>query len=316
MNASKLFLQHAIEKDNEKILTREKFINVISSIRPFGISQLEAGFLFNGVSSGKPEIKQDAFKSFIDILESGDAGYRVLGLLAGYSGVQATVPTEQVKAFLKGHSDFTTSDFNSESVKLLLNSSGSSLSYSLFVELLDVMRQERVFTFFRSNDIASTGFIPGDVALKFFASIPAFGNPKIHGSFLACFKSISFPELHALDSLFRKLSFLELFVKEASKSSSLLDKSALSKACATLPAGSLSPLELDIVIRLVGGASVSSFQQLFNPIADTKSKETVQLSAVMETAKSIYNFALGSIAGATGAFAVYPIGKIIVGQLI
>jgi hypothetical protein len=73
----------------------------------------------------------------------------------------------------------------------------------------------------------------------------------------------------------------------------------------------LTPLEIEMLFKVVGSnqQSSTSMMPLFNPNYTADSKVAVgKLSAGMEMLKSAYNFTLGSVAGAIGAFAVYPIG--------
>jgi solute carrier family 25 aspartate/glutamate transporter 12/13 len=311
MDASKLFNQWAVEKGSEKILSKENFATAINSFRPCDISPNEAEILFRSVSTGKPDMTIEPFKNFIVNLESTDVEYRILGQLVGYSGVQSSVPLEQLKSSLINHSNFTSAELNSNSVKLFWKSVGSSVNFSLFVELIDILRDERVYTFFHSQDKNNSGFISGNDALDFFQPYYAFKNSTIRNNFLSSFNMITFPEFRSLNKALKKTYLLNTLTQEASKLGGALDVTSLFKANSSISVKSegFSRLELEILMRLIGDTTSIAFQRLFDPLLDSKPKEIVQLSALMETAKSIYNFTLGSIAGATGAFAVYPIGK-------
>ncbi|KAJ3055596.1 mitochondrial aspartate-glutamate transporter agc1 [Rhizophlyctis rosea] len=137
-----------------------------------------------------------------------------------------------------------------------------------------------------------------------------------------------------------------------------------SAAGALLRFNVLTPMEVDIVFHLArrgdqddsGRVSVEGFERLFDPTwskakvavmptpeapeatkgitvaggavpsVEMPHTQAVKLSAAMETLKSIYNFALGSVAGAIGATVVYPIDLVktrmqnqrskVVGQLL
>jgi hypothetical protein len=124
--------------------------------------------------------------------------------------------------------------------------------------------------------------------------------------------SVTFSQVIAINSLLSKLDSIKTIVEKCKSSGTSIDKENFAQTANRLfqfsPA--FSPLEIDVLFKMVKGGQGDSFNALFDPSQSVKvDRSGVQISALMETAKVVYNFALGSIAGATGAFAVYPIGK-------
>ena len=205
-------------------------------------------------------------------------------------------------------------NFNSEAIKLVIGTGSRLVSFDEFTELFKVLRHERLTGFFKANDRRNAGFIEPAAAWPLVASLggytqasPLFDNFKQH------FEKVSFADLVAISSIFSKLDLIRAVVFKASEKSTLLDRTLFASTSAQLHQldSSMSPLEVDVLFKLVGpNATTLSFSPLFDPYFIPPSKTIVQLSGVMETAKIVYNFGLGSIAGACGAFAVYPIGNL------
>lgn len=156
--------------------------------------------------------------------------------------------------------------------------------------------------------------------------------------------NISFANLRATYNVIRQMDMVERIARKAAALSNdgLVSKADFQDTAAKMMRFNvLTPMEVDILFHIAGRdydsettmLPIAAFERLFDPkwtgsawsgtqlpasssaFVATRSdvtdlaNEVVHLSAVMEALKSVYNFALGSIAGAVGATVVYPIGK-------
>ncbi|KAJ3043787.1 mitochondrial aspartate-glutamate transporter agc1 [Rhizophlyctis rosea] len=159
-------------------------------------------------------------------------------------------------------------------------------------------------------------------------------------------EGISFANVRACHNVIREMDMIERIVRNAATTTSdgrISKRDFQAAAAALLRFNVLTPMEVDVVFHLASRGEdagtdrvkVESFERLFDPTwSATKAvltpeapvgtkglvvaggavpsveiphTEAVKLSAAMETLKSMYNFALGSVAGAIGATVVYPI---------
>ncbi|KAI8900238.1 mitochondrial carrier domain-containing protein [Globomyces pollinis-pini] len=315
-NFQALFDKHSTVVNGNRILTKDAFSDILKATHTtYPISQDHVDLFFRSADSGKLGVltNQD-FVDFEQLLLAPDAEYKVISRLIGYNG-KSTITADQIKQFfLKSDSSVNPIDFNSEQVKLLIGSGKKTVLYKEFCQFIKSIREEKLKSFFKYHDPKQTGRISPDDAMKILYSLGGYSNTSPVAKHLTVNNTaITYPELVALSNVLSKLDVIKEITSEVAKhNNQTVDLQNFTKtAASSLSYESFSGLEIAMLFHLVGTNSVlpaTAFEPLFNPtFVPSTPQNKVRLSAAMETLKSVYNFSLGSIAGALGAFAVYPI---------
>jgi solute carrier family 25 aspartate/glutamate transporter 12/13 len=284
---SEIFNKNAIIENGVRILPRKAFFNHFLGMANVRTTEDEVEIFYKIASKDKQYIEYQDFIDFESILVSDHCEFEmIMALLNGN--------LENIDQFITKTNIGNIENFGKFNLK----------NYADFTEFIQFVRGERL------KKLKDCDWIPMEVAKELFAGTNFKHLFAMHFS-----NGISFPELYAVSSLYSKIdgiSYLLAKVKGDTVSKSDLAQLSNKKLLFT----SFSPLEIDVLFKLTGGTKqvlqVTDFYPLINPSFRYLSSDhpISKLSASMELIKSVYNFTLGSIAGAIGAAAVYPIGNI------
>ena len=140
---------------------------------------------------------------------------------------------------------------------------------------------------------------------------------------------ITYANVRAFQNMIKEMDLVELIIRRACKKSSdgKITRSEFLNEAAKITRFSLfTPMEADILFHFAsldepsGRLGLMDFAKVLDPSwryrgvsEDSQQRKALaqassaSKSVLMKTAESVYNFALGSMAGAFGAFMVYPI---------
>lgn len=175
---------------------------------------------------------------------------------------------------------------------------------------------ERVKIVFKKFDTKNDGRLNSADAKLAILSLTGFKmNQTICDNFDKHFQGLTFNEFDALFNVLFKTDTLAKVLQECHVE---LDAGLTPASFAIASTKSkldepFSPLEITTIFKIIGYGtqpvfSTKPFVALLDPTFKPNQKhEQSQLSAGMQTLKSIYSFALGAIGGAVGATFVYPI---------
>lgn len=298
VSLSKLFAQNEISftdifetnstvEDGIKIISKKKFIEYFTSLQHVSITGEEAEIFYRIASKNKNRIDIEDFLQFEKILKSEHCEYDILLQLMKDNDLK------NVADLIKQTNIKNVDKFGKFNLQ----------NYLDFTQFIKLVRQENLSKF-KDQAVISIE----DTKNLFF------GSSFRHNLQLHFEKGITFPELLAISSVYSKMDSVRDILEKIDDA--VVTKSNFAKeANKTLLFTSFSPLEIDVLFRLAGGLQSSlnlqAFLPLVNPsyrvISKDHSHPNEKLSASMELFKGIYNFTLGSLAGAIGAAAVYPI---------
>ncbi|KAL2918808.1 mitochondrial aspartate-glutamate transporter agc1 [Polyrhizophydium stewartii] len=341
--AKSLFTRHASAVVNgESFLSRADFT---SAIRPkhelFALGDAHADLLFSVADrSRRGLISLADFTNFHALLAGPHAEIEILARLVGDNKGVAALTVDDLKAFLSTRRSPAAApfDFGSEALRpLLAVAAKRPLSLNELGEIVRVLQAERLRLEYKRLDPKNSGTISG-ADLRALVGVTARHrlSARLLENLPIAFPQASFADVLALHSVLSKLDVVDGVVSKlaAANAGAGITKPAFASAASrALTYDLISPLEIDVIFRALGAAAgaalePAAFDALLNPSYNpvAPASEPVRLSAGMEVAKSVYNFALGSVAGAIGATFVYPIDLVktrmqnqrskVVGQLL
>jgi solute carrier family 25 (mitochondrial aspartate/glutamate transporter), member 12/13 len=201
------------------------------------------------------------------------------------------------------------------------------LTYPQFSQMLRALQGERVRQAFQHFDKNGDGYIEPE---EFQQIILETSRHKLSDHILSNLHTlcnisagakISYANVRAFQNMIREMDLMQLVVKRACSRSSdgrITRTDFLMEAGRSTRFSLFTPMEVDIVFHFAGMDEVSGRLGLgdFAKVLDASWKNTddedgpAEISGksfLGEVAESAHHFALGSIAGAFGAFMVYPI---------
>ncbi|ODA81730.1 hypothetical protein RJ55_00233 [Drechmeria coniospora] len=210
------------------------------------------------------------------------------------------------------------------------------LSYPQFAQMLRGLQGERIRQAFRLFDKDGDGFINPD---EFERIILDTSKHKLSDHLLANLHTlcnitsgskISYANVRAFLNMIKEMDLVELVVRRAVTRSNdgKITRSEFVNEAANVTRSSLfTPMEADILFHFAsldepsGRLGLADFAKVLDPswrgpayeaveaaVGDAVAKVAAKQSTLLHQAlESTYNFALGSFAGAFGAFMVYPI---------
>lgn len=226
-------------------------------------------------------------------------------------------------------------DWDCEWAKLYIGSMKKrhTLDYPQFSQMLRGLQGERIRQAFQLFDKDGDGYIDPD---DFARIIVETAKHKLSDHLLQNLHTlcnitqgskISYANVRAFQNMIKEMDLVELIVRRAiakSQDDGKITRNEFLNEAAKITRFSLfTPMEADILFHFAGldnpsgRLGLGDFAKVLdpswrNPIYDlvesTSSKVTSKSGAVLHSVlASSYNFALGSLAGAFGAFMVYPI---------
>eukprot|EP01113_Clastostelium_recurvatum_P009950 TRINITY_DN1485_c0_g1_i3.p1 TRINITY_DN1485_c0_g1~~TRINITY_DN1485_c0_g1_i3.p1 ORF type:complete len:746 (-),score=212.22 TRINITY_DN1485_c0_g1_i3:70-2307(-) len=337
----------SVDKAGVRYLTPDDFLKAVTSVdspnaksadtRMRDIDVDKFRVLFRLADTDKTGlITFEEFQSFQTLLTRPDADYMLAFRLFDKDS-DGTISRSEFKQVVSTTlSDRSIPyDFDSELMQMYFGKN-NELTYQQFTQLLKDVQQDRVRQEFRYYDKNSSGYVPADKFAKILSSvrlrtIPAHikdnlttvadlnkGTPHegqvSYGQFTACnglllhIPSYGRVLRAAVQKSGRGAVTKEEFLREAHNSTSI----------------EITPMEVDLIFHLFGAdkegkLTIRNFEEssqspVFAGRSVTGGKGDMVVPAAharktvgQQTIEAIENFALGAVAGAVGASAVYPI---------
>ncbi|GAB1314045.1 mitochondrial aspartate-glutamate transporter agc1 [Madurella fahalii] len=334
------FNRHAIKdaETGELYLGAEQFIDAIAPAHEdyHKIKREQYSILFSvadRANKGKVTLADWAY--FENLLNKPDAEYEIAFRLFDVDRL-GTVKYEDVRRLyeLNKGPDSIPFNWDCEWAKLYIGSKTKrhSMDYQQFSQMLRGLQGERVRQAFQYFDTDGDGFIEPD---EFERIIKETSKHKLSDHLLenlhtlcniAQGSKVSYANVRAFQNMIKEIDLVELIVRRACAKSSdgKITRSEFLNQAAKITRFSLfTPMEADILFHFAsldepsGRLGLKDFAKVLDPSwrkrgegadgrppAEAKPKGAQFLAQALESG---YNFALGSIAGAFGAFMVYPI---------
>lgn len=343
--ASATFFRHATEDPTtkERYLTVKDFVDAVA---PPGedyhkIGRNSYAVLF-GVAdrSGRGRVTLHDWLAFDSLLEQPDAEYLIAFRVFDPQGTGVINFKEFAKTYATHASCKIPVNWNSEWANLYLGESKKrhALSYQQFTQMLCGLAGERGRQAFEYYDRGKTGFIHPD---EFEEMVKLIASHKLSDHLLETLHTVverptsvsskvSYATARAFFNLINRVEFVEYVAERAAGPDGLFTRQQfMNEAARHSKFTTLSPLELDLFFHFANAnkdentASLNNFQRMFDPQWQdelTRHRASIQRKAAAarnavfdpksffsEVFVNVYNFALGSIAGAFGAAVVMPI---------
>ncbi|CAL5872229.1 uncharacterized protein PFLUO_LOCUS6488 [Penicillium psychrofluorescens] len=332
------FMRHAQKDENGDLyMGKEEFINAIAPKQEdyHKIRRGQYAILFNVADrrrTGKLNLADWA--TFENLLAKPDAEYEIAFRLFDLDG-SGTVKWDTVQGLynLSKSADSIPFDWNSEWASLYTGRTKSrhDMTYPQFSQMLRGLQGERIRQAFHTFDKDGDGYIePEDfqriiletsqhkLSDHVLENLPTLCN-------ISTSNKISYANVRAFQNIMREMDLIDLIVREATVKSGdgkITRSDFLNEAARATRFSLFTPMEADILFHFAGldapsgRLSLNDFAKVID--ASWRIPVTVAGQAGKEAAaktksflhgllESAHHFALGSVAGAFGAFMVYPI---------
>uniref|UniRef100_A0A8C7H324 Solute carrier family 25 member 13 n=1 Tax=Oncorhynchus kisutch TaxID=8019 RepID=A0A8C7H324_ONCKI len=326
-----IFLKYAsIQKNDEHYMSPEDFVTrFLHAHTDIRLSD-EATSLLAGVVDQKKDglISFQEFVAFESVLCAPDALYMVAFLLFDKTGKGADV--KQVFSQTTNHQHIPF-NWDSEFMRLHFGMERTKhLSYGEFTQFLLEMQLEHARQAFVQRDKAHSGSISALDFRDIMVTIrPHMLTPFVEESLVAAAggntsHQVSFSYFNGFNSLLNNMDVIRKIYTTLAGSSRVLEVTKEEFIIAAQRFGQVTPMEVDILFQLadlsesrgrVGLVDIDRIAPLeegalpYNLVEVQRqlSGGDPSRSVLIQVAESAYRFGLGSIAGAVGATAVYPI---------
>ncbi|KAJ6072463.1 hypothetical protein N7467_010548 [Penicillium canescens] len=335
------FIRHAQKDENgELFMDEDNFINAVAPKQEdyHKIKREQYGILFNVADRRRTgKLNFNDWATFENILAKPDAEYEIAFRLFDIDGTGA-VKFETVQGLynLNKSAESIPFDWNSEWASLYGGRSKTrhDMTYPQFAQMLRGLQGERIRQAFHTFDKDGDGFIkPEDfqriiletskhkLSDHVLENLPTLCN-------ISTSNRISYANVRAFQNVMREMDIIDMVVREATRKSTdgkITRSDFLNEASRVTRFSLFTPMEADILFHFAGldapsgRLSQKDFAKVIDaswriPVAVAGQAITAGHEAVEKTKtvlhgvlESVHHFALGSIAGAFGAFMVYPI---------
>ncbi|KAI0977312.1 mitochondrial carrier domain-containing protein [Xylaria arbuscula] len=339
------FLSNA-KKDaatGESVMGPDEFIAAIAPADEdySKIDRNQYGILFRVADrSGSGQVTLGDWAAFLNLLNKSDAEYEIAFRLFDVERTGA-VKYEDFRSLYelnKGEGSIPF-DWDCEWAKLYIGDKTKrhNLTYPEFSQMLRGLQGERIRQAFQRFDKNKDGYIEPE---QFAKIIVETAKHKLSDHLLQNLSTlcnistgskISYANVRAFQNMIKEMDLVELIIRKAISQSSdgkITRNEFLNEAAKITRFSLFTPMEADILFHFAsldepsGRLGLQDFAKVLDPtwvsrgISDEsqkrakalleKGKSTTQ-SALLTVAASAYGFLLGSVAGAFGAFMVYPI---------
>ncbi|OTA92266.1 hypothetical protein M434DRAFT_21946 [Hypoxylon sp. CO27-5] len=328
------------EQTGELYMGPEEFIDAIAPPNEdyHKISRDQYGLLFRVADrKGTGKVTISDWAAFENLLMKPDAEYEIAFRLFDVSRT-GSVKYEDFRRLYERNKgpDSIPFDWDCEWAKLYIGdkSKRHNLSYPEFSQMLRGLQGERIRQAFQLFDKDRDGYIEPE---EFARIILETAKHKLSDHLLENLTSlcnistssrISYANVRAFQNMIKEMDLVELIIRQACKKSSdgkITRAEFLNEAAKVTRFSLFTPMEADILFHFAsldepsGRLSLADFAKVLDPSwrhrgasqesqrqTLQKAKSTTQ-SVILQVAESAYSFLLGSLAGAFGAFMVYPI---------
>lgn len=343
--SKKTFYRHAsVAQDGDKYLNLEDFLNAIAPPNEdyHKISRNSYAVLFQVADrTHKGLVSLKDWHAFETLLDRPDAEYLIAFKLFDQEGRGEVDFDKFVELYKANRSpDALPFDWNSKWASLYLGDSRKrhSLSYQMFSQMLSGLMGERVRQAFQHYDRDNTGYITPDQFQEILSKTAAhkLSDTMLDNLHTLCNAShssrVSYAQVRAFLNVIRNVDLLDIVANNAtqkSKDGTITREDFMTEAARSTKFSLFTPLEVEVLFHFVsiinptGRLSLDDFRRVFDPTWQdpyTRYRQSEQIkvdaaknalvnpsSFLGEVFESVYNFALGSLAGAFGATVVYPI---------
>ncbi|KAJ5238726.1 hypothetical protein N7468_003345 [Penicillium chermesinum] len=322
------FFRHAQKDENgESFMTEQDFISAVAPKQEdyHKIKREQYGILFHVADRRKTgKLNLSDWATFENLLAKPDAEYEIAFRLFDFDG-SGTV--KQQTAF---HSTGTQNGLRCTG----RTKSRHDMTYPQFSQMLRGLQGERIRQAFHSFDKDGDGYIEPE---DFQRIILETSKHKLSDHVLehlptlcniSAGNKISYATVRAFQNIMREMDIIDVVVREATNKSSdgkITRSDFLNEAARITRFSLFTPMEADILFHFAGLDAPSGrlAQKDFTKVIDASWRVPVAIagqaghavgnaaqktkSLLHSVLESVHHFALGSIAGAFGAFMVYPI---------
>ncbi|EGS18692.1 uncharacterized protein CTHT_0052990 [Thermochaetoides thermophila DSM 1495] len=332
------FNRHAVKdpETGELYLGIEQFIDAIAPPNEdyHKIKREQYSILFRVADrTNKGRVTLADYAYFENILNKPDAEYEIAFRLFDVERL-GTVKYDDFRRLyeLNKGPDSIPFDWDCEWAKLYIGSKAKrhSMDYQQFSQMLRGLQGERVRQAFQHFDTDGDGYIEPE---EFARIIRETARHKLSDHLLenlhtlcniAQGSKVSYANVRAFLNLINEMDLVEMIVRSACSKSSdgkITRAEFLNQAAKTTRFSLFTPMEADVLFHFAsldnpsGRLSLRDFAKVLDASWRRRSDEEAHAvaaepkrgGALQQTLESAYSFALGSIAGAFGAFMVYPI---------
>ncbi|EXJ88428.1 hypothetical protein A1O1_05358 [Capronia coronata CBS 617.96] len=335
------FLKHSRrDDDGELYMNEEDFINAIAPPEEdyHKIKREQYGILFNVADRHKHgRITMSEWAAFENLLAKADAEYEIAFRLFDVDGTGLIKSDALQRIYEQNRGrESIPFDFNSEWASLYIGgkSKRHEMTYPQFAQMMRGLQGERIRQAFHLFDKDKDGYIEPE---EFERIIRDTSGHKLSDHVLENLPTlcnistgtkISYATVRAFQNVIREMDLLDLILQNATAKTSdgRIDRSDFLNEASRMTRFSLyTPMEADILFHFAGLDVPSGRLALddFTKVLDASWQNTgAKLGAINDAAdrvvsksqhflhsllESAHHFGLGSIAGAFGAFMVYPI---------
>ncbi|XP_050992138.1 electrogenic aspartate/glutamate antiporter SLC25A13, mitochondrial isoform X1 [Labeo rohita] len=330
-----IFLKYAsVEKNGEHYMSPEDFVSKFLHAHTYRKLSKEATVLLAGVVDQTKDglISFQEFLAFESVLCAPDALFMVAFQLFDKTG-NGVATFEDVKQVfgqttIHQHIPF---NWNSEFVQLHFGADRKKhLNYGEFTQFLLEMQLEHARQAFMQRDKAKTGAITALDFRDIMVTIrPHMLTPFVEECLVAAAggstsHQVSFSYFNGFNSLLNNMELIRKIYTTLAGNRKDVEVTKEEFIIAAQRFGQVTPMEVDILFQLadlseprgrVGLVDIEMIAPLeegalpYNlaEIQRQQSGGDVSRSVLLQAAESAYRFTLGSVAGAVGATAVYPI---------
>jgi solute carrier family 25 (mitochondrial aspartate/glutamate transporter), member 12/13 len=283
----------------------------------------------------KGKITMSEWATFDNLMMKSGSEYEMAFRVFDVNGT-GSVTSEQLQKIYEANRDPSgiPFDFSSDWASLYFGGKGRrhDVTFEEFAQMLRGLQGERIRQAFHLYDTDKDGYIDPE---HFQTIIHATAEHKLSDHVLSNLPTLSnisagfkipYADVRAFQNIMREMDLLELVIKNVTHKSPdhRTDRTQFLNECARLTRFSqITPKEADVLFHFAGidsdtgRLSLEDFKKVFDsswqatkpgPLED-KTTEVLSASKSMFSGvlESLHHFGLGSIAGAFGAFMVYPI---------
>ncbi|KAI0444579.1 mitochondrial carrier domain-containing protein [Xylaria telfairii] len=330
------------EKTGEPVMGPEEFVDAIA---PAGedyskINRNQYSILFRVADrSGSGQVTLGDWAAFLNLLNKSDAEYEIAFRLFDVDRTGTVKYDDFRKLYELNKGDGSIPfDWDCEWAKLYIGDKTKrhNLTYPEFSQMLRGLQGERIRQAFQRFDKNKDGYIEPE---QFAKIIIETARHKLSDHLLenlstlcniSTSSKISYANVRAFQNMIKEMDLVELIIRKAISQSSdgkITRNEFLNEAAKITRFSLFTPMEADILFHFAsldepsGRLGLQDFAKVLDPqwvsrgVSETSKKgiealqhgKSATQSALMQVAASAYSFLLGSVAGAFGAFMVYPI---------
>ncbi|KAI1180786.1 mitochondrial carrier domain-containing protein [Nemania sp. FL0916] len=330
------------ETTGEAVMGPEEFVNAIAPADEdyTKIRRDQYSILFRVADrSGNGHVTLGDWAAFLNLLNKSDAEYEIAFRLFDVDRNGAVKYDDFRKLYELNKGDGSIPfDWDCEWAKLYIGDKTKrhNLTYPEFSQMLRGLQGERIRQAFQRFDKNKDGYIEPE---QFAKIIIETSRHKLSDHLLDNLSSlcnistsskISYANVRAFQNMIKEMDLVELIIRKAIHQSSdgkITRNEFLNEAAKITRFSLFTPMEADILFHFAsldepsGRLGLQDFAKVLDPqwvgrgisedsqrrIAALQQTMSTTQSALRRVAEGAYSFLLGSVAGAFGAFMVYPI---------